>query len=479
MDLDGPNENPLWVQRVNNYSDAESGKSSDDCFKEWDIHGHIRGVVKEQGITRLFPVQEKIIPLLLNNKYRDRYSPLSCDFIITAPTGNGISLIVIAPTRELVKQIYEICTWFTTDDPKTYNMYGGEVLRVICCYGNKSFTEDHKILMNKPPHIAIFTPGRFVEHFSYFDVSESKINVSTVKWIVMDEVDLLLSQTFHNWTGVVSNIFNEEKAVNYSLQSTLPQKILVSATIPIKSSEIDLLKLNRPLLFKADDAIYKIPKNLKQHYILSSKRSRPILIIKLLYKIYTEEYSGINNTLVFCSKRTTTHRIARMLQIYFNDKDINFRVLEFSASFSQKLRNEIIEKYRNENNICLICSDIASRGVDLSKTSVVVNYDFPKKLATYIHRIGRTARGTFGGESYVFVSKQDENKFGLFTTKLNMKDTIEQVEDNTLVDEELDAKIRGSYQNLAEMVEKCIGLENDGNIPFNTSIDDHMNLILN
>lgn len=142
-----------------------------------------------------------------------------------------MSALIIAPTRELVHQIYDFAAWFLDSDPATYDVKGGELLKIYSCHGNTSFITDHLFLLENQPQIVVFTPGRFMEHFNHRDTSyHKKVDFSTLKWIIIDEVDLLLSQSFYNWTSAISTICKECQALDaklgeHTLASRRPQKI--------------------------------------------------------------------------------------------------------------------------------------------------------------------------------------------------------------------------------------------------------------
>ncbi|UKJ87853.1 ATP-dependent RNA helicase [Theileria orientalis] len=488
-------ENPLWAYRVSNFSNESSGLSCDDFLNKWNFHCYVRKVLKDKHINEFFPIQEKIIPLLLNNTYKDRLSVFSCDFIITAPTGQGKTLcyvlplinnilnlkenrlsgLIVAPSRELVKQIYEVFSWFIDPDPLTYDLKGSG-LKVRIFYGGKSFIKYHRTILNDPPHIAITTPGMLVEYFIDFDKNYFYNTFSHLKWIVLEEVDLMLNQPLFEWVSVVVDLVNTLKRNESNYLSGLPQKILVSATVPLKSHEIDTLDLNRPILFRLDEIIFKLPKNLKQNCIFTSKRLRPLVLIKLLNLLFFEKESG--NILVFFSKIDTCHTVARLLQIYVQQMKSKFKALEFNSKLSQKHRNRVMNSYRKDGRVCLLCSDVASRGIDLSNTSVVISYDFPNRLSTYIHRAGRTARANKEGSLYLFVSKKDQRHYNRFMNKLKIeRSEINYIDHNELMSEQKSEQLMETYSKLVELCDRSLDLESSGKIKYHSELKECWNLI--
>ncbi|GBE59651.1 ATP-dependent RNA helicase [Babesia ovata] len=374
--------------------------------------------------------------------------------------------MVLAPTRELVKQIHDICAWFVDDDPATYDLRGGELLRVHSCHGNTSFIEDHTYLLDKRPQIVVFTPGRFVEHYMHRETAYDKtLDFMTLKWIIIDEVDLLLSQSFYNWTAAVVAIskqcqMQDQSASENAFTRHRPQKILVSATIPSKSAEIDLLQLHRPLLLKGAETLFSLPPNLTQKFMKTTRSKKELVLVALVHYLLSNAVPG-EKTIVFCSFKETAHATARLLEVFSLYTQSNLKILELSARQSQKQRETVLQRFQGNDTMCLVCSDVGSRGMNFANTRNIINYDFPKSVTTYVHRIGRTARANDSGTSYVIISGKDDEKFSEFKAALRLADEeIEQVSPSDLWDDEL----KEVLQEVKPMVDKCLELEDSGSL---------------
>ncbi|ORM39730.1 ATP-dependent RNA helicase DBP6 [Babesia sp. Xinjiang] len=480
---------PLWVDRIRTLGSKSSCKSARELLEEWKVHPHLIRILESHNITQLFPVQEKVIPMLITCDALDRYSVTACDIVVTAPTGQGKTLcyllpiinsivrynriglfaLILAPTRELVKQISDFCSWFVEDDPGTYDLRGGELLRVRSCHGNTSFIDDHTYLIEHRPQVVVFTPGRFVEHFTHREATREKVlDFSTLQWMIIDEVDLLLSQRFYNWTAAVMSICNEcqknDERLYHTFMPSRPRKILVSATIPTKSSEIDLLQLYRPLLVKSSSSLYSLPDNLSQLYITTTRNNKAFALIMLLCHIMATASPG-DKSIVFCSFKDTAHATARMLEMFFSHMQSHLRILELSARISQKQRNEVLERFGNEDTMCLVCSDVASRGMNFANTRTIINYDFPKNVTKYIHRIGRTARANESGTSYIILSGKDESEFSNFTAELHLgTDEVRKLSMSDLLSVKREPEIKAAYGVVKDMVDRCLELEKVGSI---------------
>ncbi|GIX66057.1 ATP-dependent RNA helicase [Babesia caballi] len=486
----GAESAPLWVNRIRTLEPKASGRPARELLQEWKVHPHLIELLERHNISQLLPVQEKVIPMLIDGDALDRFSAAASDLVITAPTGQGKTLcyllpivnsivknnrtglaaLILAPTRELVKQIYDFCAWFVDEDPATYDLRGGELLLVHSCHGNTSFIEDHTFLLDKRPQIVVFTPGRFVEHFAHREASHEKaLDFASLKWMVIDEVDLLLSQSFYNWTAAVAAICrqcegHDEAAARHTFAPHRPQKILVSATIPSKSAEIDLLQLKRPLLLRGADSLYSLPENLSQRFITTTRNRKAFVLVTLVRYLLRNAAPG-DKTIVFCSYKNTAHSTARMLELFSLYTQSRLQILELSARLSQKQREEALQRFQGADTMCLVCSDVGSRGMNFANTRSIINYDFPKSITTYIHRIGRTARATEAGTSYIIVSGQNEARFGQFTAELNLHaDDVQQLDPSELVDEGQEEGFKEAFEHVKKMVERCLELENEGSV---------------
>eukprot|EP00371_Babesia_bovis_P001856 XP_001610503.1 DEAD/DEAH box helicase family protein [Babesia bovis T2Bo] len=477
---------PLWVNRIKLIETESTGKSARDYFKEWKVHPHLLLLLERHGITDLFPVQKQVIPWLINCDVLDRFSSSACDIVITAPTGQGRGLcaLILAPTRELVKQTYDFCTWFLEDDASVYDLKGGTLLRAHLCYGSTSFVDDHTYLLEHSPQIVLFTPGRFVEHYNHRNSSCGKIlDYSSIRWMVIDEVDMLLSQSYFNWTSVVTSISREcqekQSLLDTSFPVVRPQKILVSATIPTKSAEIDLIQLNRPLLMKSrSQALYSLPANLTQWYIKTTKNNKPLVLAKLLLHIMANGSTG-DKTIVFCSYRQTAHAMVRMLELFSIHTGHNLRSLELSASLSQKQRHDVVDMFRKGDSFCLVCSDVASRGMNFSNTRNVINYDFPTSIAKYIHRIGRTARAYESGNSYILLTGQQVVGFQKFTSEIQVgPEDIHQLWENHLLEGKHDDDLNKIFTSIQPLLDQCLMLEKKGKIQHDAALPSNWTSLL-
>ena len=164
------------------------------------------------------------------------------------------------------------------------------------------------------------------------------------------------------------------------------QKILCSATLSLDPSGISALNLRNPLMFTYSSASkISMPSNLIEEYVVCKKIDKPLHLRNLL--VNTE------SALVFTSSVENSHRLCRLLELYGD-----LSVSEFSGSIPQQRRSKILSDFADKKIKILICSDAMARGLDVA-VSLVINYDYPSLLNTYVHRVGRTARAGKSGRA--------------------------------------------------------------------------------
>ncbi|KAH7650194.1 hypothetical protein FG379_003274 [Cryptosporidium bovis] len=544
--LDIPTWTKRWIQ-VEELSDGISQNKNDELIKH--LHKNVRkGIKKMNNYHGLFPIQEKAIPYILNSINNDMNSRYSSDICISVPTGEGktlcyvipisnylynrpypcLSVLVLVPTRELANQVKSVFNIFTSENK------GKFPIKITTLTGQHSFSSEMKELNSlSTPDVVISTPGRLCEHYNQLMISDelmlndnrfmfigndenkegfgdNKKMVPTlfrnIYFIVIDEVDKLLSQTYNNWQDIVNSISkNIELGVNcgeMGLSIKKPLKILLSATISNSSNKINQLNLVRPIYFISSiSGESNIPSKMFQRYIkVLNKKYKPNSLLCLIYQLNLNknnrkqllkllsantngEYETKNikqipkyyknhfKAVIFCSNKVTTTNLALFLQrelskldrndlifripcinthernnsdgidnsdsdnsdntdknkvtdvkknckIKLADKPGTLKVEEFSSLLLQKERNNLIKKFNNDEFNILVCSDILARGIDISNIDIVINYDVPDNIKTYIHRAGRTARAGKSGHTYTMV---ESNQMRHFMQLVNLK----------------------------------------------------------
>lgn len=301
------------------------------------------------------------------------------DLILLSPTGSGKTLaflfpilarlkkettgvqaLILTPSRELALQIEQVWKQMGTGH------------KVLCCYGGHS-TKLEKNSFTEPPTLLIGTPGRITFH-----IRKESFDTDTVKTLVLDEFDKSLEFGFHDeMSFIIEHLDN------------LSKRILTSATkldevpefVQLSSSAIEVNFL------KADEHKPKI--DIKA--VSTAAEDKVETLLSLIC------YIGNKRTLVFCNHREAVNRISELLY----DHDIKHGV--FHGGMEQVDREKALLQFRNGSYHLLICTDLASRGLDIPEIDSIVHYQLGNE-ETFIHRNGRTARMQAEGTSYVILN---------------------------------------------------------------------------
>ncbi len=304
------------------------------------------------------------------------------DVVLLAPTGSGKTLafllpllnfldknnpgvqaLILAPSRELSIQIESVFK----------SMISG--FKVNCCYGGHSM-QIEKNNLKQPPAVLIGTPGRIADH-----IDHRRINVSTIKTLVLDEFDKSLEMGFE---AEMSFIIGKLR---------LNKRILTSATQAIEIPEYTGIRKAVVLDFVEDQK----PVNLVMKAVMSDSRDKLDTLFQLLCTL------GNRSTLVFCNHREAVERVSN----YLNQGGIANGF--FHGGMEQDDRERALIKFRNGSHHLLITTDLAARGLDIPEIFNIIHYHLPTTEDAFTHRNGRTARMNASGVSYVLLSK-DENR---------------------------------------------------------------------
>ena len=359
-------------------------------FKELGLCPPLLKAIKEMGYEDPTPIQKMSIPPILEGR----------DLVGSAQTGTGKTaafalpslhrlekhggcrLLALAPTRELAIQIEE-----------NFKKYGKFLaLRMALLYGGVKYGKQLEQLGNEPD-IIVATPGRLLDH-----LSQGNLNLRKIEILILDEVDRMLDM------GFVEDV---TKIIQKTPKSR--QTLFFSATIPDSVRRLSKWALDNPAEAKIDikisaadtvsHALYPVP---------AIQKFDPL--IALLKKIKFE------NLIIFFQTRRGTDKISRWL----TEHGQTVRVLH--SDLKQRDRSKALEEFKGGEVKILCATDVASRGLDISNVTHVINYDVPQHSEDYVHRIGRTGRARSEGEAFT-LCKPDE---------LSMVDSIEKLLGNPL-----------------------------------------------
>ena len=338
------------------------------------------------GFEKATPIQEQAIPIIQNNK----------DLIACAQTGTGktaafvlpildiltketqnnkVNTIIIAPTRELAKQIdmqIEGFSYFT--NASSYPIYGG---------GTGVEFDNQKQALQKGSDIIICTPGRLLAHldFDYFDTS-------SVKHLILDEADRMLDMGFYDDIMKISNTLPKNR-----------QTLLFSATMPPKIRELANKLLKNPESISL--AISKPAEGITQSAYMCHDSQK----VNLVREILRAKGRDLSHVLIFASSIKSVREIKTTLN------KAGMKASEMHSGLDQDQREQTIRDFKSKKIKILVATDILSRGIDIKGIEIVINYEVPHDEEDYVHRIGRTARADRTGEAITFINPKQVKNF--------------------------------------------------------------------
>ncbi len=349
-----------------------------ELFKKLGIIEPILKVIEEYGFSKPSEIQEKSIPLIMEGKDviagaatgSGKTLAFACGIIAFLEKGKGIQSLVLAPTRELAEQISGVLHKFSK-----YKR-----LNIVPIYGGVPINPQIKKL--ETADAVIGTPGRVLDH-----LQRGTLDLRKVKIFVLDEADRMLDMGFQD---------DVEKIIYKCPRER--QTLLFSATI-----SADIVHLSKKYMINSKEVSaesYVDPSKMEQKYYDVEDSKKFSLLVHLLKK----EKSQL--VMVFCNTQKNTDFVANNL------KAQGINALAIHGGHSQKKRDVTMEKFNSQKVNVLVCTDVASRGLDIKGISHVYNYDSPKDSKDYVHRIGRTARAGKIGKVINIVASRDYENFG-------------------------------------------------------------------
>lgn len=276
--------------------------------------------------------------------------------------------IIITPTRELGEQVFSVA-----NEISKYTEY-----KIACCIGGTNIKKNISDLKNA--NLVIGTLGR-IAHMQ----SINKINYNTIKVLVFDEADNILSFGYSEKINELLNLLENS------------QKCLISATMTKEVFDITKKYLDNPhkVLLKNNQVAVKAILQFYHNVEIEDYKFDTLLD---LYNILST-----SQTIIFCN----TIRKVTWLDEKLNEN--NFSITTIHGQMDQEERNQIVEDFRNGKTRLLLTTDLLARGIDIPDVSLVINYDLPKSKETYIHRIGRSGRFGKKGVSITLVKMHDHS----------------------------------------------------------------------
>lgn len=286
------------------------------------------------------------------------------------PEIKSTQAIILTPTRELTLQVYSVISKIST-------FVKGLVIQTL--YGGTSTNEDIGKLKDDVPHIIVGCPGR-----TYDMLRRGVIDSKTVKMLILDEADEMLS------SGFKDQIYNIFQYLTKEIQLCL-----YSATLPRELSNLTDQFMRDPvkILVKSDMLTLE---GIRQYYVALEDDHTKYLTLKDLYATIS-----VSQCIVYCNS------IKRVKELYEAMKQDNFPVTTIHSSMEREEREEAYKQFKDGKFRVLISSNVTARGIDIQQVSTVINFDVPKCVHTYLHRIGRSGRWGRKGVGINFVTQRD------------------------------------------------------------------------
>lgn len=345
-------------------------------FKSFNLHPYIEAGIEAIGYKVPTPIQIQCIPPVLQSR----------DVMGLAHTGTGktaafvlpilqrlmdkprklIRALIIAPTRELAEQIHDhVCQLGRQTRLKSITIYGGVEKRLQI----RKLREGAEII--------VACPGRLIDL-----MDQGVIDLSHIEVLVLDEADRMFDMGF----------LPDIRTILKRLPSQR-QTLLFSATMPddvrILSQEI----LRNPLSIRVGDTV---PVSTVSHALyLVEPQHKASLLMKIL------DHTDTESVLIFTRTKHRATRLAREM------KKAGFIAASLQGDLPQNKRQAALNGFRDGTYQILVATDIAARGIDVSRISHVINYDMPDTVDAYTHRIGRTGRALKTGDAFTFVTSKD------------------------------------------------------------------------
>ncbi|MGK2959810.1 MAG: DEAD/DEAH family ATP-dependent RNA helicase [Candidatus Malihini olakiniferum] len=365
-------------------------------FADLGLSALILNALSDLGYEKPSPIQAECIPHLLK----------SHDVLGMAQTGSGKTaafslpllhnlkpelkapqMLVLAPTRELAVQVAEACNDFSK------HMHS---VSVVALYGGQRYDVQFRAL-RQGAQIVVGTPGRLLDH-----LKRGTLDLSNLRSLVLDEADEMLRMGF---IEDVENIMSQLPAEH--------QTALFSATMPEAISRITRRFMKDPQEVRIQSSMATRPDISQRYWTVHGMRKNEALVLFL-------EAEDFDAAIIFVRTKNATLEVSEALERSgYNSAALN-------GDMNQALREQTLERLKDGRLDILIATDVAARGLDVERISLVVNYDIPMDAESYVHRIGRTGRAGRAGRALMFVENRERRL--LRNIERTMKMTILEVE---------------------------------------------------
>ncbi|MCI2228534.1 DEAD/DEAH box helicase [Polaribacter sp. MSW13] len=419
-------------------------------FSDLGISTELQQSITELQISVPTDIQEKVIPVILNQKE---------DIVALAKTGTGktaafglpllqlidientdIQAVILAPTRELGQQIHSNLIAFAKYNP--------EISIAVVCGGIPIKPQIERL--KTTTHIVVATPGRLADL-----VERKAINIKNSSYFILDEADEMLSALKEGLDSIIKEIPKKRRTLLFTatMPGTIKQMVNNYMSKNVVQIEADMETVGHQGIDHQYVVVEPIEKlNVLLHFLNSREGERGI---------------------IFCKTKAAVNKLAKNLAIH------KFSSGALHGSLTQGIRDRIMGQFREGHIDILVATDLAARGIDVKEISYVVNYHLPDTYDAYVHRSGRTARAGAKGFSLTIIQQEEKEEIPEFEKALDIifkpfkKADAKSIEENNgllwakkifktkpnrEISEEFKAKIKTIFHHLTkeELVDKIL-----------------------
>lgn len=355
-------------------------------FSDFPLDHRIASALENKGLKAPTDIQAQSIPLGLLGK----------DVLASSKTGSGKTLaflipavnrvlkvkalskkdprvLILAPTRELAKQVFLQLKWLTESMP----------VKSVLIVGGENYNDQVKQL-KRYPHFVVGTAGRIADH-----LDDKSLFLQGLEMLIIDEADRMLDLGFANQLNQINRFADHRKRQTMMFSATLDSAELHHMTRNMLTAP------HRVRVGEANEEHVDI----EQRFVFADHIEHKDALLAYLLK-----QTAYQQAIVFCATRADTDRIATALSQ-------THKSIALSGELTQSQRSNIMNGFANNQYDVLVTTDIASRGLDIPNVSLVINFDMPKQADEYVHRIGRTGRAGSKGNAITLVGPRDWNSF--------------------------------------------------------------------
>ncbi|MGE0206452.1 MAG: DEAD/DEAH box helicase [Candidatus Babeliales bacterium] len=348
-----------------------------NTFKTFNLHPDLIATLETLGITTPTEIQTQTLPILLSQNK---------DFHGQAQTGTGKTLafglpllsnikadnkktqaLVVAPTRELVVQIFQ----------SLQPLAQARGISIAAIYGGVSIENQFRDL-KKGVQVVIGTPGRLNDH-----LKRKSLSLSTIQTLVLDEADIMLDMGFREEIDEILQFTPQDRNI-----------WLFSATVKSGISELMKTHMKDPASVRASQKNVG-NSNTKQYFCTVPKKYRFEALLRFITN--TPSFYGF----IFCQTKIETAELAEKLAA----KGLSSNALH--GDMNQANRNRVIKDFKNKKFSVLVATDVAARGIDVADITHVINYQLPEDHESYVHRVGRTGRAGKEGTAITLINPRE------------------------------------------------------------------------